>query len=208
MNNIWLEINLDDYEKHMSLPSIGQSQYLSDYFEKILAIYNPASIAILGCFGGNGLEKINPEKVQKVVGVDINPKYLETTKIRYLDSFKDIKFICCDISVDGCYFKPVELMFAGLIFEYVDHELALKNISKLIKNEGRLVVVLQLPNTDIPEVSPSPYKSLEKLNEIFSFVSPNKFIELSELYGLKLISKNQVKLASGKEFIELILQKK
>jgi SAM-dependent methyltransferase len=208
MINQWLEISLDDYENHMALPSIGQSLYLSTYFKENLEKYEPKSIAIIGCSGGNGLENINSEKVKRIICVDINPKYLEIAQNRFESYFNDIKFICTDISSDKCNFAPVELIFAGLLFEYVDNKLAINNISKLIKVNGRLVVILQLPSSDIPEVSPSPYKRMEKLNELFSFVSGDNLIELCEAVGLILKSKNKTRLNSGKEFLEIVLQSK
>jgi SAM-dependent methyltransferase len=208
MTNKWLDISLDDYENHMALPSIGQSRYLSTYIKEILEICEPKSIAIIGCSGGNGLENINSEKVKRVICIDINSKYLEKAKKRFKSSFRDIEFICADISSDECSFDPVELIFAGLLFEYVDNKLAINNISKLIKVNGRLVVVLQLPSSDISEVSPSPYKRMEILNDLFSFVSADNFIELSEAEGFTLISRNKTRLNSGKEFLEIVLQRK
>jgi len=207
MNNPWLKISLDDYESHMSLPSIAQAQYLSSFLEKLLNSYNPQSLALIGCAGGNGLEKINPSQIQKVVCVDINSGFIETAKKRFVSVFKNIEFVTADIVSDECRFSPVELIFAGLLFEYVDNSAALNNIIKHLEPNGKLAVILQLPNPDIPEVSPSPFNSLEKLIELFSFVSPDKLIELCLLKGLDLILQSRTGLNSGKEFMELVFQK-
>jgi hypothetical protein len=40
MRNPWLEIRLDDYEAHMSLPSIGQAQMLES--NRILGVCDAA----------------------------------------------------------------------------------------------------------------------------------------------------------------------
>lgn len=208
MNNPWLNISLEDYEKHMSLSSIAQAQYLSSFFQKSLKLYHPVSVAILGCAGGNGLEKINPEITQTIVCVDINPAFVRTAEERYNSATQNTEFICGDVSSGEIIFSPVELIFAGLLFEYVNIDSALENIGKLICKDGKLVVVLQVPNPDIPEVSPSPYQSLEILSEVFSFVSPEKFIGTCKSRGFNLILKNTTKLNSGKEFIELVFNKK
>ncbi|MHC1739267.1 MAG: class I SAM-dependent methyltransferase [Ignavibacteriaceae bacterium] len=207
MNNPWLNISLEDYEKHMSLSSIAQAQYLSSFFQISLTLYHPKSVAILGCAGGNGLEKINPEITQRVVCVDINPAFVRTAEERYNSVTGNTEFLCGDISSGEIIFSSVELIFASLLFEYVDIDSALENIGKLICKDGKLAVVLQVPNPDIPEVSPSPYKSLEILSEVFSFVTPEKFIGACESKGFNLILRNKTKLNSGKEFIELILIK-
>ena len=70
------------------------------------------------------------------------------------------------------------------------------------------VVVLQQPNENLAEVTPDQYKSLEKLSQVFRFVSSTKFIELGNIHNLKLISQKETQLESGKKFTELIFQKK
>lgn len=207
MKNQWLDIKLDDYENHMSFPSIGQSQYLANYLQESVNKYKPNSIALIGCSGGNGLGIINPKIVERVVCVDINSKYLAKAKVRYFNSFKNIEFVASDITSKDFSLVPVDLIFVGLVFEYVDNDFAVKNLSKLINKNGKLITVLQLPNTDIPEVSPSPYKNLEILNDLFSFVNANTFIKICEKYKLDLVSNKKTILNSGKEFVELEFQK-
>ena len=207
MKNVWLEIELEEYENHMSLPSIAQSQYLSNHFEKMLNLYNPKSVALLGCAGGNGLEVVKAKNIEKIICVDINPVYLHQAKNRYSTYFNNIEFICCDIASNDVSISEVELVYAGLLFEYVDNNRTLRNISKFLKTYGKLVIVLQVHSSEISEVSPSPYKNLEKLNKIFSFVTANEIIELSKRYGFELISKTRSELKSTKKFDEIIFRK-
>jgi ubiquinone/menaquinone biosynthesis C-methylase UbiE len=207
MKNIWLDIELSDYENHMALPEVGQSQYLSRYFSEVLDLYNPRTAAILGCSGGNGLEKIDAKKVEKVICVDINPDFLKEAENRYKNSFNDIEFVRQDIASQNFNIGNVDLIYAGLVFEYVDLESAIVNISKYLNKMGILAVVLQQPHDNIPEVTPSKYKSLEKLSRMFRFVSPLTFTGLCDKYNIKLVSQKEVQLQSGKRFIELILQK-
>jgi len=56
--NPWLDIPLQDYERYMSLPEIGQAQMLADQFELLIKRHSPASVALIGCAGGNGLERL------------------------------------------------------------------------------------------------------------------------------------------------------
>jgi ubiquinone/menaquinone biosynthesis C-methylase UbiE len=207
MKSIWLDIELSDYEDHMALPGVAQSQYLAQYLSEVLETYKPGTIALLGCSGGNGLDKIDEKKIKKIICVDINPGFLKEAKNRYKNKFNNIEFVCQDIASQNFRISSADLMYAGLVFEYVDIEPALVNISKFLNKEGIIAVVLQQPHENIPEVTPSKYKSLEKLSEIFRFVPPVKFIEVCNSYNIKLVSQKEVQLQSGKRFIELILQK-
>ena len=207
MKNIWLDIKLSDYENHLALPDIAQSQYLSLYFSNVLELYQPDTVAILGCSGGNGLEKIDGNKVNKIICVDINPDFLKEAENRYKNNFKDVEFVCQDIASPNFKISNVDLVYAGLVFEYVNIEPAIANVSKFLNKKGILAAVLQQPSENIPEVSPSKYKSLEKLSKLFRFVSPVELIELCNIHNIKLISQKETQLHSGKKFTELIFQK-
>lgn len=205
--NPWLEIKLNDYESHMALSSIAQAQYLSRVFSTAIEKYSSKTVAILGCAGGNGLEVISNSNVERVVCVDINPDYVAASKKRFSGSFKQCEFLCCDILSSSFSITPVDLIFAGLIFEYVDYNAALSNICKVINPSGKLVVVLQLPSENIPEISPSQYTSLNKLNGIFNFVSPNGFQEAAKLHQFEVIESKMTTLESGKSFQEMVFRK-
>lgn len=83
MNNPWKDINLSDYESHMALDSVQQLQAMNQMMKEQLNQYDIQSAMILGIAGGNGLEHVDTEKLNKVYGVDINPEYLTITKKRY-----------------------------------------------------------------------------------------------------------------------------
>ncbi|MBK7104616.1 MAG: class I SAM-dependent methyltransferase [Ignavibacteriae bacterium] len=206
MKNPWLEIDLYDYENHMSLSDIAQAQYLSTVFENALKKFQPNSVAIVGCSGGNGLEKIDTKKIERIVCVDINFNYLKIAKERFENSFKSSEFICADICSAECKFESVDLVFAGLIFEYLDFQNAISNLKKLINPNGYLAIVLQLLSDSIPEVTPSKFKSLEKLQDIFAFIPIQKFKEFILENNFHLCAENITKLKSGKSFHELVFQ--
>jgi hypothetical protein len=72
----WLSIPLADYERHMALPQVGQAAALASEFERLLREHRPAAVALLGCAGGNGLERVDPATTQRVVAPDLNPGYV------------------------------------------------------------------------------------------------------------------------------------
>jgi hypothetical protein len=67
-DNPWLTIPLADYEAHMALPQVGQAQLLADLFAAELRARSPASVAVLGCAGGNGFE--HAPAALRVVGIE------------------------------------------------------------------------------------------------------------------------------------------
>ena len=76
MSNPWLSVPLEDYEGHMRSPGVEQLTILADLFKRVLDRYRPESVAVLGVAGGNGLEQIDCTVTKRIVGVDINQRYL------------------------------------------------------------------------------------------------------------------------------------
>src|SRR4029453_7985258 len=99
MNNPWLEIPADDYVGHMSSPEVGQYQLLNLLMRDILDSTRPRTLLVLGCSMGNGFEHIDPHVTSRVVGVDINPLYLErlVEKFPHPDFLIDVR--CADLTV-------------------------------------------------------------------------------------------------------------
>ena len=79
MRNPWEEISLTDYENHMRLDSVMQLQAMNEMMKGQFCSYPISSVMILGVAGGNGLEHIQKDKLDKVYGVDVNSSYLEET---------------------------------------------------------------------------------------------------------------------------------
>lgn len=198
--NPWLNIPLADYEGHMSLPSIGQAQMLADQFELLIARRSPASVAIFGCAGGNGLERISPGKVRRIVALDINPAYIESVGRRYSACLPGLELLCADAESDAVRFEPVELMYAALLFEYVNIRSTLATLRRNCRPDGMLAVVLQLPNQDHDPVSPSPFKELRALAPMMKLVPPAELEEAAGEIGFAAIDYHTVELPSGKRF--------
>lgn len=202
MKNPWLEIKAEDYEGHMGSPNVDQLYPLRKIFRNALKKYPHKRLAVLGCATGNGFEEIDFKKVEKVFAIDINPKYLHILIERFKKNDPKIETIECDLNATDISLEEIDLIYAALIFEYVDIKIALKKISKWLRKGSILVSVLQLPCENIPEVTPSPYKSLEKLSSIMKLVSPEDLIEEAIKNNLSLISSQIHPLKSGKKFWE------
>jgi hypothetical protein len=200
LKNPWLDIPLCDYEGHMALPQVAQAQLLSDAFARALGQYSPESVAILGCAGGNGLECISPETTRRVVGVDLNPDYIRQMRARFERKFRVLELFAADVETDECVFAPVDLVFAGLLFEYIDTGKALARIRSLLCKNGILVTVVQLPHAAIPEVTPSPYASLGALSSVMHLVPPELLKHLAADRGYQEIDAQTVSSAGGKQF--------
>jgi SAM-dependent methyltransferase len=198
--NPWLDIPLADYEGHMAMPMVAQAQMLSDIFADALDKYKPGSVAILGCAGGNGFERISPEITHRIVGVDINPDYIEQARRRFGNHLPGLELLVGDMQADTFSISPVELVFAGLLFEYVDIKACLKNIRELLKPHGIIVAVVQLPSDSIPEVTPSPFISLGTLSSLMRLVPPDEFRRLVKFSGFREIESRTVKADGGKCF--------
>lgn len=205
--NPWLEIPLEDYEAHMSMASVAQAQFLAQVLGRRVRELAPKSVAVIGCAGGNGFEQLPSGLVERVVGVDINPHFIATTRRRYFHHFNRLELICDDFLNLGQSVEPVDFVYAGLIFEYVNYLEGLASIMRFLKPEGHLSVVLQMPNDFVGPVSPTPYTSLNKLEGSFKFVQPKEFEHLAMTVGLGLRMSKQVTLESGKSFHEFLFKR-
>lgn len=201
MSNPWLEIPLEEYEGHMSLPSIGQAQMLADHFEEVLWRHRPRSVGIIGCAGGNGLERIVPGSVDRVVAVDINPGYVERARVRHAARLDGLHCYCADVQSDALQFEPVELIYAALLFEYVDMRSTLMTLKRNCRSGGALATVLQLPSADQHAVSQSPYRSVSLLAPAIRLAAPEELRGQAAAAGFADAGSESMVLASGKRFI-------
>ena len=71
---------------------------------------------------------------------------------------------------------------------------------RLIRSEGVLAAVLQLPCSDSPEVTPSPFGALESLSSIMRLVPPDRLVRLAESQGLVRLDGTVVRTPGGKDF--------
>ena len=200
MRNPWLDIPLGDYEAHMALPGIGQSQLIADQLDILVRTYAPSSVAILGCAGGNGFERLIGTSVSRVVGVDINPQYIEKTRQRYAGRVPGLQLLVGDIQTMTSLFEPVDFTYAALIFEYVDIARAMSVLRHHCKPKGVLAVLSQVPHETLPEVTPSPYTSLRLLEPGMHLLSHEGLQRHATQAGFTPEDSRNVLSPGGKQF--------
>ena len=198
--NPWLEIPAGDYEGHMGSPQVGQLQLLNRLFKRVLTETRPQTAAVLGCTTGNGFEHFDPAITHTILGVDINPSYLQITRERYPAWGERLELKCADLQA-GCFGgRQFDLVHAALVFEYLDAEVVLAHIYRALKVPGSLSVVLQMPNRGLPAVSHTPYKSLGKLAPLMHLFERQQFANLARQAGFTETTGEMITLPSGKEF--------
>jgi len=199
MNNPWLDVPLADYEGHMALPGIEQAQLLSDIFAGVLAKFSPRSVAVIGCAGGNGFDRI-PPAISRVVGVDLNPRFVAETEARFRDRIENLELMVGDIQSHEVSFAPVDLIFLGLILEYVNVESVMARMPSMVTARGHIVTVLQLPTVGHKQVSPSPFKSVHSVGEGMHLVRPTRLQESAAVHGYIELESRNVVSQGGKPF--------
>ncbi|WP_206605507.1 class I SAM-dependent methyltransferase [Rhodoblastus acidophilus] len=182
------------------MSEIGQTGMLADQFEAALAAYSPKSVALVGCAGGNGFDRIRSSAVKRVVGIDINPTYLSETSRRFAGVISGLELYQADIAKVDFRVEPVDLIFAGLIFEFVDLVASMAVLRTLCSPKGMLVTVLQQPCASMPAVSPSSFVSLQKVAGLVRLVSPSELELVAKNSGFLAVSKDEIGLPSGKQF--------
>lgn len=200
MINPWLHIPLEDYEAHMSLPQVDQGRLLADVFVAALLKHQPRSVAVLGCSGGNGFDCIDPDITRRVVGIDLNPEYIEQARVRFQHRLHDLKLFAGDVQTDVFSFAPVDMAYAALLFEYVDVPLALRRILAMLVPAGLLITLVQLPNPRIAEVTPSPHAALATLSSIMHLVPPDELSHAAATLGYREADARTVATSAGKHF--------
>ena len=201
MRSPWLDIPLSDYEAHMASPEVGQAALLASQFEALLREHSPASVAVVGCAGGNGFERIRPQITRRVLAIDINPLYLAMTSQRYSGRLPGLELIEADIARGIPTADAVELIYAALVFEYVRPELALPQVRAICRTGGVLACLLQLPSPE-GELEPrSPYPTLEALRPAMQLISPDELATAAVTAGFAPQSSRRIALRSRRRFM-------
>jgi EmrB/QacA subfamily drug resistance transporter len=198
--NPWLEIPAGDYEGHMGSPEVGQLSMLNQLFKRILEETRPEALAILGCTTGNGFEHIDSNVTKTILGVDINPDYLQIAGARFENFRERLELKCADIQSDCFDGRQFDLIHGALVFEYVEPGIVLGHIHKALAPDGTFSAVLQLPHAELPSVSKTSYTSLEKLAPIMHHYEQAQFIALANQQGLRESKGEIINLPSGKTF--------
>jgi len=205
-DNPWLRIPAADYEAHMDAPEVGQHAVLNRLFRVIYREQQPDTMAVLGCGTGNGFEHINSLLTEYLHGYDINPEYLEIAKQRHKQRLPGLELICEDLNKTAELIPDFyELIYAALVFEYVDVGALLKLISASLVSYGVLAVVLQLESAEKAAVTPSVYGSIKQLEPLMRLVPPAEFLAHADEAGLYPVREWEMPLQSGKRFWAALL---
>lgn len=197
MSNPWLSIPLEDYEGHMGSAGVRQLTALAELFKYALDRCLPESVAVLGVAGGNGLEQIDCTATKRIVGVDINKRYLDEVQRRF-GVLAGLELHCRDLAERGFNLAPVMLVHAALIFEHVGLGLALENALSLVATGGRLSVVLQLPSENEQGVGSTSYTLMQMLKQNFALIDTTEFQRLLSQKGFQLVEQKTRSLPAGK----------
>lgn len=199
MSHPWLDIPLADYEGHMDSADVAQLTVLAELFKRALDFCRPESVAVLGIAGGNGLEQIDGSVTKRVVGVDINQRYLDETQRRF-GALSGLELYCRNLGERSLDLDPVAMVHAALIFEHAGLGVALENALSLVVPGGKLSVVLQLPSMEEQGVTSTRYESLQTLSRHFTFIDVNDFQQLLGTNGFQLVEQETRSLPRGKSF--------
>jgi SAM-dependent methyltransferase len=197
MPSPWLEVPLDDYEGHMQAPQVAQLAALADLFEEALAAAQPESVAIIGIAGGNGLDRVDPARTTRIVGLDICEPYLDAVRTRH-GGLPGLELHCVDLTESEVRLEPVDLVHAALVLEHAGVGRCLDNALSLVKPGGTFVAVLQLPSESAAGVAPTGFTSLQKLAPDFQLIDPAWLLSAITRRGFTLQSETRRPVASGK----------
>jgi hypothetical protein len=199
MTSPWLNIPLADYEGHMESLEVQQLGALSDLFAEALAYCQPVSLAILGVAGGNGIDRIDSSITKRIIGIDVNPRYLEETRQRFSQT-PGLELHCVDLAQQHLNLEPVQLVHTALVFEHAGVDLCLQNALSLISPNGALSVVLQLPSESAHGVGVSQFPSIQQLKSHFSLIDSTWLRQTLAAEQLNLTHESHRTLPAGKSF--------
>lgn len=201
MSNPWEEIDLSDYENHMSLESVYQLQVLNKMMREQFETYDIETIMILGIAGGNGLEHINKEQIKKVYGVDVNQNFLVECKRRYNELGDLFETICVDLLDNNLQLPCSELLVANLLVEYIGYE-CFQKIIRLVK-PLYISCIIQI-NTGDSFVSDSPYiHAFDCLEKVHHQMEENNLLNCMSKIGYQIRKTMEQILPNGKKFVRL-----
>lgn len=205
MVNPWEEIDLNTYEKHMSSESVYQLQALNRIMKDQFYHYPVKSIMILGVAGGNGLEHIDTQIINKVYGVDINEEYLDMCINRYPELLSVFDAIHADLTREINKLPYADLIIADLLVEYIGYDCFQKTV-KHISPEYVSAVIQK--NVGTAFVSDSPYiHAFDRLDEVHHQIEETALVNNMEQIGYRKIIQTDEDLPNGKKLLRIDFKK-
>ncbi|HSZ84097.1 MAG TPA: class I SAM-dependent methyltransferase [Polyangia bacterium] len=189
------------------MAAIGQTAVLRDLFSLVYAERRPTRLAVLGCTTGQDLQQVDPALTEVIVGVDINPAYLEAARRRSSSLGPRLHLICDDVLTAKLPRGPFDLVHAALLLEYVDAPSLFRRIYDWLSPNGACSVITQEPVPDVAAVSSTRYESLLRLAGRMSLRSAEEVASLAGLVGFRLVRKRAVRLPTGKILVSSLFDK-
>lgn len=201
MVNPWMEIELADYEKHMSNETVYQLQSMNQIMKNQLYTYPADSVMILGIAGGNGLEHVNCSTYNKVYGVDINEQYLRACRERYSHLSKVFSTICEDLTSDNLQLPHSELLIANLLIEYIGYKSFL-NVVRVVYPQY-VSCIIQI-DTEEAFVSESPYSHVfDRLDIVHHQIEEKALTNAMSSIRYKCLGLSKHDLPNGKALLRV-----
>jgi hypothetical protein len=202
VGNPWLSIPAADYEGHMGAAGVGQLAPLAEIFAQVYAAVRPASVAVLGCATGNGLEAIDPALTPRIVGVDVNPEYLAVARRRHARLGAALDLRCADLLACDLGAGAFALVHAALIFEHLEPAALAARIAGWLAPGGTCAAVLQLARGTgaAAGVSPTKFTSLRALSGTMRLLAPDELRRSFAPHGLTESRAWEVPLPGDKAF--------
>jgi SAM-dependent methyltransferase len=190
----------------MALPAIGQASMIADQLVALVEKFCPSSVAVIGCAGGNGFDRVASPPVERLVGVDINPRYIDLAAARYVGQTRGLELYVGDIQNPQQIFQPVDLIYAALVFEYVDVAQSMRNLARHCVPGGVLATLVQLPHESKSGVTASPYSSLQRLAPAMQLIAPAELAAHATAARFELEDSSVIASPGGKLFAALFFR--
>lgn len=201
MKNPWEEIELSDYENHMKLDSVMQLQSMNAMMKKQFNEYPIKTVMVLGIAGGNGLEHIGTQRIQKVYGVDINHEYLKECTVRYKNLKDILECICIDLTDESIVLPHADMVIANLLIEYIGYKCFQNAINQIKPTYVSCIIQI---NIDDNFVSDSPYLHVfDNLDQVHHQIQEDELITAMKGIGYSLMEKTDQLLPNGKKLVQL-----
>ncbi|HET6279803.1 MAG TPA: class I SAM-dependent methyltransferase [Polyangia bacterium] len=204
-DNPWLQIPAEDYEAHMD--AAGQAEALRNIFSRVYARVRPINVAVLGCTTGSDLGQIDPVITDLVVGVDINPDYLEIARRRLNALGPRLHLIPGDVLEVELPSVRYDLIHAALLLEYVEPRSLLRRVLQWLSAEGTCSLITQEPMPGVAAVSSTGYESLRGLSSRIVLRNGEEVAALAVDAGFRLASRQTVRVPSGKILLSSTFEK-
>ncbi|KAA9001178.1 class I SAM-dependent methyltransferase [Affinibrenneria salicis] len=205
MSNPWQQVSLSDYESHMQLPDVGQLQALNTIMRHQFNDFPVKTLCVLGVAGGNGLEHIDRESIEKVYGVDINEDYLNNCRQRHGYLGDTLSLLKLDLTQAEVQIPAVDLIVANLLIEYIGLDVF---CAKVRDHSAKFVSCVIQKNNGDSFVSTSPYQdSFGEISQLHHDINDEKLIAAMQDIGFSLVASETTVLPNLKQFATLDFQR-